>query len=37
MLMILAVAAAWSGWRLTRAALRSLRELPRRNEDLVYW
>jgi hypothetical protein len=37
MLIILALVAAWGGWRVGRAAVRSLRELPRRNEDFVYW
>jgi hypothetical protein len=35
MLTVLALAAAYGAWRLTRAALESLRDLPRRNEDMV--
>jgi hypothetical protein len=37
MLTLLAVTAAWGGWRITRAALGSLRELPRSNEDMVFY
>lgn len=35
MLTILALAAAYGAWRLARAAFQALRELPRRNEDMV--
>jgi hypothetical protein len=35
MLTVLALAAAYGAWRVARAALRSLRELPKRNEDMV--
>ena len=37
MLSILILAATFSAWRVTRAALRSLRELPRSNEDMVFF
>jgi hypothetical protein len=35
MLTVLTLAAAYGAWRLTRAAFASLRQLPRRNEDMV--
>lgn len=35
MLTVLALAAAYGAWRLVRAAFASLRQLPRRNEDMV--
>lgn len=35
MLTILALAAVYGAWRLGRAAYKALRELPRRNEDMV--
>ena len=35
MLTVLAIAAAYVGFRITRAAIDSLRYLPRRNEDMV--
>ena len=35
MLTLLALAAAYAAWRLTRGAVESLRHLPRRNEDMV--
>jgi hypothetical protein len=35
MLTILTLAAAYGAWRLVRAAFASLRQLPRRNEDMV--
>ena len=35
MMTLLALAAAYGAWRVARAAVRSLRELPRRNEDMV--
>jgi hypothetical protein len=37
MLTILALAAAWGGVHALRAALRSLKSLPRRNEDMVFF
>lgn len=37
MLALLALAAAFGGWRLARAALLSLRRLPRSNDDLVFF
>lgn len=35
--MILALAIALGIWRGGRAAFESLRSLPRRNEDMVFW
>ena len=35
MLTLIALAAAYGGWRAWRAARESLRDLPRRNEDMV--
>jgi hypothetical protein len=37
MLILLTLAAAFGGWRAGRAAHRSLRSLPRRNEDMVFY
>jgi len=37
MLILLAIAAAWGGIAVGRAALRSLRSLPARNEDMVFY
>lgn len=37
MLTVFALAAAWGGWHAVRAALRSLRGLPRRNEDMIFY
>ena len=37
MLILLVLATAWGGWRIGRAAVRSLRQLPRCNDDFVYW
>ena len=37
MLSLLLVAGAWAGWRVTRAALDSLRGLPRSNDDMVFY
>lgn len=37
MLIVLAFAAAWGGWCALRGAWASLQDLPRRNEDLVFW
>jgi hypothetical protein len=37
MLIVLALAGAYGAWRSARAVLASLRQLPRRNEDMVFW
>jgi hypothetical protein len=37
MLILLALAAGYGAWRATRAAFDSLRDLPRRNDDMVFW
>jgi hypothetical protein len=37
MLILLALVAAYGGWRLARATLASLRSLPRSNDDLVFF
>ena len=37
MLTLLALAAAYAGWRAVRTAARSLRHLPRRNDDMVFF
>lgn len=37
MLSILSLAALYAGWRIGRAALAALRELPRSNDDLVFF
>ena len=37
MLILLTLVAAWGGIAATRAAWRSLRSLPRRNEDMVFY
>lgn len=37
MLALLTLAAAYGGWRVLRAALRSLRALPRCNEDMIFF
>jgi hypothetical protein len=37
MLIFLAFAAAYGGWRALRAAWAALQDLPRRNDDLVFW
>ena len=37
MLTILLVAAVWGGWKALQGARRSLRSLPRRNEDMVFY
>jgi hypothetical protein len=37
MLTILILVAAYGGWRVVRAARESLRDLPRRNEDMFYF
>lgn len=37
MLILLAVSAAWVGWRVACATAASLRGVPRRNEDMVFF
>lgn len=37
MLTILLIAAAYGGWRAVRAAIESLRGLPRSNEDMIFY
>ena len=37
MVTILLLAAAWGGWCALRAVLATLRELPRDNDDLVFY
>lgn len=37
MLTILILAALYGGYRVTRAALESLRALPRSNEDMIFY
>lgn len=37
MLALLTLAAAYGGWRVLRAALASLRSLPRSNKDMVFF
>ena len=37
MLTILLIATVYGGWRAVRAALESLRGLPRRNEDMIFY
>lgn len=37
MLMILALAAVYGGWRAARAAIESLRDLPHSNDDMVFF
>jgi hypothetical protein len=37
MLIILTLAALYGGWRALRAAVESLRALPQRNEDMVFY
>jgi hypothetical protein len=37
MLILLALAAAYGAWRGSRGALHALRDLPRRNDDMVFW
>ena len=34
---LLILAAAYGGWRATRAALAALRELPRSNDDMIFF
>lgn len=37
MLIVLAFATAYGGWRVVHAAWASLRHMPRSNDDLVFW
>jgi hypothetical protein len=37
MFTIFLIAVAYGGWRLTRAALESLRGLPRTNDDMIFF
>lgn len=37
MLALITLAALWGGWRVTRAALQTLRGLPRNNDDMVFF
>ena len=37
MLTILILSLLWGGWRLGAAAMRSLRELPLSNDDMVFF
>jgi len=37
MFTVLLIAAAYGGWRLVHAALESLRELPRTNDDMIFY
>lgn len=37
MFSLLILLALYGGWRATRAALESLRGLPRRNEDMIFY
>jgi hypothetical protein len=37
MLVLFSLLAAFGAWRLTRAALQSLRALPRSNDDMVFF
>lgn len=37
MLALLTLAGLYAGWRVTRAALASLRRLPRTNDDFVFF
>jgi hypothetical protein len=37
MLAIISIAVLYGGWRITRAALDAVRQLPRSNDDLVYF
>ena len=34
---VLILAAVYGGWRAVQAALASLRELPQRNEDMIFY
>jgi hypothetical protein len=37
MFTLLLIATAYAGWRAVRAAIGSLRELPRTNEDMIFY
>jgi hypothetical protein len=37
MLALLLIAAGYGGWRGARAAVNSVRTLPRTNDDMVFW
>lgn len=37
MVTLLLIAAVYGGWRAVRAALESLRGLPRTNEDMIFY
>ena len=37
MFTLLILAAAYGGWRVVRAALESLRRLPRSNDDMIFF
>jgi hypothetical protein len=37
MLVLLTLAGLYAGWRISRAALASLRSLPRSNDDMVFF
>lgn len=37
MLILLALVAAFGAWRAGHAMLQAVRELPRRNDDMVFW
>ncbi len=37
MFTIFTIAAAYAGWRLTRATLESLRGVPRSNDDMIFF
>ena len=37
MFTLLLIATAYGGWRVARAAVESLRGLPRTNEDMVFY
>ena len=37
MLTVLLLAAAYGAWRVARAAIRSLSDLPRSNDDMIFF
>ena len=37
MFMRFTLAAAWGAWRIAKAALASLRDLPRSNQDMIFY
>ena len=37
MFTLLLIATAYAGWRVVRAAIESLRGLPRTNEDMIFY